>query len=97
MDKFGFPKMHLSSKTKFGFKTGDIVKAQTFKGNHIGKHLGRIIVAAEGYFALVTPSKRVSVSYRNCKLVQKADGYGYSFEKQNRRLSNQSPVLISAS
>lgn len=80
-DKFGFPTRHSSrKKVHFGFKTGDIVKAVVTAGKKVGTYVGRISTRAGGSFNISTKKGKVQgVSYKNCQIIHKKDGYGYAF------------------
>ncbi len=80
-DKYGFPKSSPKSrKIVKGFMTGDIVKAVITTGKNTGAYLGRIAVRSSGSFKLKTVNGIVDgISYRFCKLIQRGNGYNYSF------------------
>ncbi len=80
MDKYGFPRTKPKQYKKVkGFQTGDIVKAVVTKGKKIGTHFGRVAVRKSGSFNIKTKEGTVQgISYRYCKLLQHADGYGYA-------------------
>jgi len=47
-----------------------------------GEYLSRAAVRASGSFNIQTPQSVVQgIHYRFCKLIQRADGYGYSWVK----------------
>lgn len=75
----GAPTGFLTRKKKlFGFQTGDIVLAVVPRGKRQGTHLGRVAVRARGSFNVRTHSGIVSdISYRHCRILQRADGYSY--------------------
>jgi hypothetical protein len=79
VDRFGFPRGYLTRrKRQFGFQTGDLVRAEVPAGKNAGVYVGRVAVRASGRFNIQTPSGVVQgVSHRCCRLVQRADGYGY--------------------
>ena len=78
-DKYGFPKRFYSrEKMRYGFQTGDIVKINIIKGKNLGQHMGRVTVNKRPYFDL--PSAR-GFAIKGMILLQKADGYSYSFRK----------------
>jgi hypothetical protein len=73
--KQGFPRLTRSrQKVHFSFQTGDMVKAVVPKGKHQGNHAGRVAVRKTGSFNV---GKTQGISYKHCKLIQKADGYEY--------------------
>jgi hypothetical protein len=83
-DKFGFPRQHRSrNKFSFGFMTGDLVRARQPKSGAVV--VGRLGAArADGSFYITLPDKkRFSFTYRNCQLLQRADGWQY----QRKRIS----------
>ncbi len=64
---------------KFGFPTGDIVKAVVTTGKKVGVYVGRIATRATGSFNISTKSELVQgVSYKYCRAVHKKDGYSYA-------------------
>ncbi|WP_215844445.1 RNA-guided endonuclease IscB [Acidithiobacillus montserratensis] len=79
LTKHGFPRGYLTRhKSVFGFQTGDMVKAVVTKGKKAGTYLGRVAIRASGSFNIRTMDGLVQgVHHRFCKLVQRADGYGY--------------------
>ncbi len=72
-------------KRVYGFQTGDIVKGKVTRGKNKGTYIGRLTIRASGSFTLTTKQKgesvKLSVRFRNCTLLQRADGYEYSQEK----------------
>ena len=81
MDKHGFPRTKPKKKCKQveGFQTGDFVRANVNSGVKAGKHLGVVAVRASGSFNIKTDKKTIQgISYKNCTLLQKVDGYAYS-------------------
>lgn len=91
----GFPRGYLTrQKRHFGFQTGDQVKAVVKKGKKSGSYQGRVAVRASGSFNIQTPTGVIQgISHKHCILIQRADGYGYSFnptiatDKGNARLA----------
>lgn len=81
LTKHGFPRGYLMQKKRVhGFQTGDHVKAVVPTGKKAGVHVGRVAVRATGSFNIQTSEGVVQgVSYRYCRLLQRADGYAYSF------------------
>ena len=80
LDKFGFPRGYLMrSKSIHGFQTGDRVKAAVTTGTKMGAYSGRVAIRASGSFNIQTSHGLVQgIAHRHCKVVQRADGYGYS-------------------
>lgn len=80
-DSNGFPKGYKSRrKIYFDFCTGDIVNAVVPRGKYKGVWTGRLAVRASGYFDLKNfAGERIcqGVSYKYCRLVQRADGWSY--------------------
>lgn len=84
VDRFGFPRTtaKVSTKSVFGFQTGDIVKADVPSGKKEGKYFGRVAVRSNGYFNITTDTGTIQgIGYKNCKLVQKTDGYSYNIKE----------------
>ena len=83
LTKHGFPRGYLTrSKNAFGFQTGDMVKAIVTTGKKAGTYLGRVAIRAGGSFNIQTPTGLVQgIHHRFCTLIQRADGYGYSWTK----------------
>ncbi len=81
LTKQGFPRGYLTrSKRAFGFQTGDLVTAGVTTGQKVGSYRGRVAIRASGSFNVQTPAGLVQgISHRFCALVQRADGYGYSW------------------
>ena len=86
INKYGFPRTSpKGSKSVEGFQTGDIVKAivptELKKG---GKYLGRVAVRSSGSFDIQTKTKTIqSIGYKYCHLVQRGDGYLYSYKERS--------------
>jgi hypothetical protein len=87
MDKYGFPRTSPKKKGTHGFRTGDIVKAVVPSHlKHAGIHVGRMAAKASGSFTIVTGSGTLTdIGCRYCQKLQQADGYGYRFEKGEKR------------
>jgi len=72
----------MRSKSAFGFQTGDFVRAVVPTGKKAGIYTGRVAIRASGSFNLRTVYGLVQgIHHRFCTLVQRADGYGYSWTK----------------
>jgi len=80
LDKNGFPRgRYMHEKRKYGFATGDLVRAHTLSGKHAGVYVGRVAIRASGNFKITTASSVVqAINHRYIRLLQRADGYGYS-------------------
>lgn len=77
-DKHGFPVRHAPrAKMYRGFRTGDIVRADIPNGKHRGTHVGRIAIRHRPSFRLGA----IDVHPDRLSVIQRADGYGYSFGK----------------
>lgn len=79
LDRFGFPRGRLMCEKRVqGFATGDLVQAVVPAGTKAGTYVGRVAVRASGKFNVQTPSGTVQgISWRCCRLLQRADGYTY--------------------
>lgn len=80
MNRFGFPRTKAkSNRLAFGFQTGDLVRAVVISGKRAGTHQRRVAIKANGAFTITTPAGPVpDISYRYCRLLQRADGYSYA-------------------
>jgi len=99
VDKRGFPKGKPRSRqrTFFGFKTGEIVKANVPKGKKAGVYVGRVLVRASGYFDISTPSGRVSgISHKSCRIVHRDDGYNYGHGASVTKVGEPNPSSYSS-
>jgi len=81
LDCFGFPRGYLTRQKRiYAFPTGDHVRANVPSSKHKGVHVGRVAVRATGNFNIRTGNGLVQgLSHRHCQVLQRADGYGYSF------------------
>ncbi|SIO90500.1 HNH endonuclease [Nocardiopsis sp. JB363] len=81
-DKHGFPRLRLPrTKEFFGFSTGDLVRAVVPQGKKTGTYTGRVAVRASGSFNITTTQGTVqSIRYKHMRLLQRADGYGYTWK-----------------
>ena len=95
LDKFGFPRGYLiRSKRVHGFGTGDMVRAEVPSGVKAGIHIGRVAIRASGSFNIQSHQDGKSVvvqgiSHRHCRVIQRADGYGYFFNRANNKNVNR--------
>lgn len=79
-DKYGFPRCRPKCPSRvFGFKTGDIVKANLLKGKNKGSNTGRVLVRKTGSFKV---DKADGINYKYCRHLHKADGYSYDIKKE---------------
>ena len=85
LDRFGFPRGYcLRQKQVKGFATGDTVRAEVTRGKKIGSYFGKVAIRASGSFNITTETSVIQgVSHQYCKLVQRADGYGYLFNQDS--------------
>jgi len=81
LDAFGFPRGYFTrSKRAFGFQTGDLVRAVVTAGKKAGNYFGRVAIRASGSFNIQSVTGLVQgIHHRFCTLIQRADGYGYSW------------------
>ena len=95
LDAFGFPRGILTrKKAHFGFATGDLVRAVVTRGKKIGTYVGRVAVRASGSFNIQAgPGVIQGISHKVCRLLQRADGYGYSLATSNRKESASLPSV----
>ena len=84
VDKYGFPRTSAkASKSVKGFQTGDMVKAIVPKGLKQREYLGRVMVHSRGYFDIKTKNGLAqSIGYKYCRLIQRGDGYSYSYNER---------------
>jgi 5-methylcytosine-specific restriction endonuclease McrA len=81
LTQHGFPRGYLTrSKSAFGFQTGDLVRAVVTTGKKAGTYLGRVAIRTSGSFNIQSAIGLVQgIHHRFCTLLQRADGYGYSW------------------
>ena len=81
LDKYGFPRGYLMrEKSVKGFRTGDRVVATVSTGKKAGVPIGRVAVRKSGSFNIQTGSEVVQgIGHRHCRILQRGDGYGYSW------------------
>jgi len=80
-DKYGFPRTApKAQKRVFGFQTGDLVEAKVTKGKKAGSYQGRVAVRSTGNFNIKAEGGIIQgISYKACRIIQRADGYSYMF------------------
>ncbi|WP_433361579.1 RRXRR domain-containing protein [Streptosporangium sp. CA-115845] len=85
-DRYGFPRLRLPrTKRVKGFATGDLVRAVVPSGKKAGVHLGRVAIRSTGSFNITTRHGLVqSIGHRHVRLLQRADGYGYTTHPETR-------------
>jgi 5-methylcytosine-specific restriction endonuclease McrA len=106
-DKHGFPRLRLPRQKRFsGYQTGDLVRADIPTGKHQGTHTGRIMVRSTGRHRIPVTGGHADTSYKNLRLLQRADGYAYTTQPEGkttrrphmhrrsaqRRITSPSPV-----
>jgi len=64
-------------ETKEKYQTGDICKIVIPKGKYKGIYVARIMIRHSGYFDFKYKGKRMNTNYKNCKIIQKNNGYDY--------------------
>jgi hypothetical protein len=79
LDKSGSPRGEPAPrpKTSFGFRTGDIVRADIPNGKHRGMHVGRIAIRHSPSFRMGS----IEVHSKYLAAVYRADGYNYSLSE----------------
>jgi hypothetical protein len=79
LNKYGSPRGYLMrQKHVKTFQTGDQVIATVPKGVKTGVYVGRVAIRATGKFNVQTSTGVVQgISHKYCKLLSRADGYGY--------------------
>ncbi|WP_190394613.1 hypothetical protein [Nocardiopsis deserti] len=69
-------------------RAGDLVRAAVPSGGHVGTHTGRVAVRSSGIgsgsgsHTPRTPHGPTKTSWKNLRLLQRADGYGYTTQKE---------------
>lgn len=86
----GFPRGYLTrTKSAYGFRTGDFVKAKVPSGKKEGTYCGRLAVRRTGSFNIQTPSGTVQgISHRHCRRLLAGDGYTYAWTHPGETLTN---------
>jgi 5-methylcytosine-specific restriction endonuclease McrA len=97
LDRFGFPRVYcVRQKQVKGFATEDTVRAEVTRGKKIGSYFGKVAIRASGSFNITNETSVIQgVSHQYCKLVQRADGYGYLFN-QDSLLSREKGLVQQA-
>jgi 5-methylcytosine-specific restriction endonuclease McrA len=84
MDGAGFPRTKPKQKNfTHEFRTGDIVCAIVPSHlNNAGIHVGRMCAKEKGGFTITTAQGKITdVGKKYCRVLQRADGYGYSQQR----------------
>ncbi|AWS46087.1 RNA-guided endonuclease IscB [Streptosporangium sp. 'caverna'] len=94
-DAYGFPRLRLPRiKQVKGFTTGDLVRANVPNGKKAGVHTGRVAVRSTGRFNITTRHGTVQgIGHRHIRLLQRADGYGYTTQSDARTIPCFLPAL----
>ncbi|PFG54907.1 HNH endonuclease [Marinobacter sp. LV10R520-4] len=87
LTKHGFPRGYLMRQKQVqGFQTRDMVRAVVPAGTKAGTWQGRVAVRKTGSFNIQTSSGAIQgISHRHCVLTQRADGYGYHIQPNQRK------------
>lgn len=96
MDEAGFPRSKPKQKQfSHGFRTGDIVHANIPAHlNNAGVYVGRMAARAKGSFTITTATGTITdVGKKYCRVLQQADGYGYSQQGAEASALLSSPSL----
>ena len=63
---------------EYGFPRTKAKGSKVVKGKKIGNYFGRVAARSSGSFNIKTKESTVQgISYKNCQLIQRADGYSY--------------------
>ncbi|WP_040702729.1 RNA-guided endonuclease IscB [Nocardiopsis ganjiahuensis] len=83
-DRYGFPRLRAARRKQyFSFATGDLVRAVVPSGKRAGTHTGRVLVRARGSFDITTGhGRQAGINHKHIRLLQRADGYAYTFRKE---------------
>lgn len=88
VDSSGFPRSYRPrQKQVYGFQTGDLVRAEVPSGKKAGNHVGRVAVRSNGSFRV---GKVDGISWRYCRLLQRADGFAYVASVRRPAISHRS-------
>lgn len=86
VDAYGFPCGSVFPEHKYvhGFQTGDIVRADVPESlKTAGTHIGKVAVRSTGRFSIQTKEGKIDgIGWKYCKLLQRKDGYAYSWKKE---------------
>ena len=91
LNRHGFPRGYLTRhKRVHGFQTGDHARAIIPTGKNAGTHEGRVALRASGSFNLQTRTTTIQgIHRRHCRLLQRADGYGYTITPRQEPHPNE--------
>ena len=96
MDEAGFPRTKAKQKHfAHGLRTGDLVRASIPAHlSNAGVHVGRMSARAKGSFTITTAQGKITdVGKKYCRVLQQADGYGYSQQSAKASAFLSSPSL----
>lgn len=68
-------------KTFAGFQTGDLCKITIPNGKYKGEYVARVAIRHNGQFDFRNNGKRITTNYKNCKVLQRGNGYDYPMVK----------------
>ncbi len=78
-DRYGFPIAYfMRTKRPHGVGTGDIVRMSVRGGKHPGLWTGRATAKNSGTVVLQMPEFQIGGRAKNCTILARNDGYGYS-------------------
>ena len=78
-DRYGFPIAYfMRTKRPHGVGTGDIVRMSVRGGKHPGLWTGRAAAKNSGAVVLQMPEFQIGGRAKNCTILARNDGYGYS-------------------
>ena len=78
-DRYGFPVAYfMRTKRPHGVGTGDIVRMSVRGGKHPGLWTGRAAAKNSGAVVLQMPEFQIGGRAKNCTILARNDGYGYS-------------------
>ena len=78
-DRYGFPVAYfMRTKRPHGVGTGDIVRMSVRGGKHPGLWSGRATAKNSGAVVLQMPEFQIEGRAKNCTILARNDGYGYS-------------------
>jgi len=89
MERVRFDRQKLQNPEISGveYQQGTLYGYEVPRGKKAGIHVGRVAVRASGSFNIQTPTGIVQgIHARYCRLLQRADGYGYFVQPNQRRL-----------
>ncbi len=82
VDRYGFPRTSAKGPSLvYGYRTGDIVRAEISRGRYAGTYTSRVVVRSSGYFDIHpgTGERKITINHRCLRRIQCSDGYQYNF------------------